>query len=127
MKTKNNSKFLAPNKAFQLFGAYSLHEKNSYDFLRTVSKLDREEAASMFAVRDCIKALRAIGEKESLEAMNKIYFNNPDKSSSGSITRAVTRFALAAYLDERTVYRRIERASKIYLAIIENNKQDIAA
>lgn len=82
-----------------------------------------EEAVSMLAVRDSIKTLGAIGDEESIEVLKNIYFSNSKNMSVGSITRAVNRFAAEAYLDERTVYRRIQRAAKIYRFIMEKNQE----
>lgn len=116
-----NEPYLPPREAFILFGKHSLHKKDITDFMSAVSMLTPREVYSLTAVADCLKVLSAIGENECVKALYEIYFSLNDRAiKKAPITAAVRRFAYESYLDERTVYRRLARASKIYTAITKN-------
>ena len=72
--------------------------------------------------------LDATGESECIEALEFVYFDNiklPIKKNE--ITYRVRRFATERYIDERTVYRRLERAGKIWRSIMDKRMGERAA
>ncbi len=107
-------KFSAP-AAFALYGALSLHKKTPLGFLSVMSRLGGPAANSMLAVRDTYRHLEISGKKETAEAVETVYGGAsrlPFKSSE--ISRRIRHFAVGHYMDDRTVYRRLNEAKKIY-------------
>ena len=101
-------------------------KKDLLSFLRAIS--GRADTLSLVAVRDTMKILLVLGETEAADAVREIYFENihlPLKRSE--ITLRVRSFASRRYLDERTVYRRLQRAGRLYLNVLEARQSGEAA
>lgn len=81
-------------------------------------------ALDVWAVHECIMFLRLNGEHETIRAIREIYVEPFSKDIHSGITKneissRILRFALKNNLDERTVYRRLQKARGIWLAIRE--------
>lgn len=110
---------MKPREAFVLYGRLSLHKNDSSLFWRATARLPKSEKYSLRAVKDCISTLKFLGENETLDALYNTYFTvGRSERKNAPITSAVKKFAQSNYMDERTVYRRLEKASKLYISIL---------
>ena len=106
---------LSASAAFSIFGALMLHKKTPLDFLSIISKLGVDIANSMLAVRDTYRHLEISGKHECARAVREIYGGAPRAPIKATqITARVRLFATENYMDDRTVYRRLTEAKKIY-------------
>ena len=75
----------------------------------------RERAYELLAVYDTVRFLRLTGRTDTLDALYDVYFYSASKPFRKSdISRRVLRHAEKASCDERTVYRKLAYAIKIY-------------
>lgn len=80
----------------------------------------RQTRRDMLAAHDTIRLLELGGQLDTLEALREIYLRSPEKPLDRSeIGARVAKFARENFCDERTVYRRLERARKLLLAVRE--------
>ena len=85
-----------------------------YDRIRGVCK-NREEALDILAVYDTVRLLTISGKTDVIEAVNSIYFYTlRDKTSKNEISSRVLRYAYEHNCDERTVYRQLQYARRVY-------------
>ena len=78
------------------------------------SKLD------MFAVYDTLRLLVLDGDEETVDAVYRVYFSGKTHRLSGrEISERVTRVASEQFCDDRTVYRKLERARALYERVRE--------
>ena len=106
---------LSAPEAFALYGALSLQKETPLGFLSAVSKMKWSTANSMLAVRDTYRHLELAGKEESAVAARTVYggascfpFENTE------ISARIRAFASDNFMDDRTVYRRLTEAKKIY-------------
>ena len=82
----------------------------------------RELALDIWAVKECLLMLKVQGDEEAIKAIREIYFK-PFSSDlkrrvdKNEISELILRFAYENYLDERTVYRRLQKARDLWLHI----------
>jgi hypothetical protein len=78
----------------------------------------------MLALYDALRLLRLSGEDEILEAVSKVYFEGTairlTKQEKGA---RVLQLALSSHCDERTIYRRLEKARSLYEKIREQEEK----
>ncbi len=80
-----------------------------------------EQANEMLAVYDTLRLLAAYGKEETVRAVKAIYFAYPGcRLKKNDLSLRVRRFAMENYCDERTVYRRLAEAQRIWRALLEN-------
>ena len=106
---------LCASAAFAIYSALELHKKSPLGFLSVISRLGSSTAVSLLSVRDTYRHLEISNKKETAEAAKTVYggvLRLPFKSSE--ITGRVRYFAAEHYMDDRTVYRRLSEARKIY-------------
>ncbi len=76
----------------------------------------------LLAVNDMIRYLRSTGKCETIAAVEAVYFAGQGRTPrKNEITDRVRRFAVCHSMDERTVWRRLDEAKRLYLALISNN------
>lgn len=76
------------------------------------SKLD------MLAVYDTLRLLDLSGDSEISSAVREIYFSTAShRLAKNEITHRICRYAAENYCDERTVYRRLDKARRLYLSL----------
>ena len=80
-------------------------------------------ACELWAVQECLIFLDVLGEQEVIKAIREIYiepFSHAPlrKPSKSEMSMRVLRFACENHLDERTVYRRLERARNLFKEIL---------
>lgn len=110
---------LSASAAFAIYGALSLQRKTPLGLLSVASKLGGDTANSMLAVRDTYRHLEISGKRETAEAVLAVYggVSGPPFRSS-EITRRIRYFAAEHFMDDRTVYRRLNEARQIYDRIL---------
>ena len=77
-------------------------------------------ALRLIAVYDMLRMLDALGKNDCSEAVRAVYFANRGRSPRlNDICYAVRRFAKKKGMDERTVWRRIAEAKKLYSMLLK--------
>ena len=90
-----------------------------YDSIRGSVSGERE-AAAMLAVCDTLRLLRFLGREETVAAVRAVYFVRHGRTPKrNEISLRVRRFAAEHYLDDRTVYRRLADAKRLFLQLID--------
>ena len=80
------------------------------------------DSLRLLAVYDTLRILRAEGNTEAEEAVRAVYFSGLGKAPrKNDITYAVLRFAFEKNIDERTVWRRLEQAKKLYNSLLKES------
>ncbi len=78
------------------------------------------EALRLIAVYDMLHMLEAVGKKASADAVRAVYFKGRGRSPrKNDISYAVRRFATSNNIDDRTVWRRIGEAKKLYSMLLK--------
>ncbi len=87
---------------------------SAYERIRGASAT-RRGAYELLAVYDTVRFLKTVGKGDVLDALYDVYFYSASKPLRKSeISRRVLRYAEKASCDERTVYRKLAYAMKIY-------------
>jgi hypothetical protein len=93
---------------------------DAYDRIRGVCK-NKSEALDLLAVYDTMRLLRISNKTEVIKAVYAVYFGmSGKKPKKNEISERVLRHASENYCDERTVYRQLEYARKLYLMLRSN-------
>lgn len=93
--------------------------------IQTYKKIDvlcasRRSMLDMFAVFDTLRLLSLGGDEETVEAIRRVYFAGKAHRLTGKeMSDRVSRVAEAQFCDDRTVYRRLEKARSLYEAVRE--------
>ena len=111
-------------RAFLKYARLGLHKKNmsSFDAAARISGCtsNRKEAISLLAVYDTLRILHAEGKYEYADAVRYVYFSGGGRARRKNDTiLAIRRFAYSHHLDDRTVWRKIEYAMKLYYSLVE--------
>ena len=78
----------------------------------------RRSKLDMIAVYDTIRLLELNGDEEIARAVREIYFSTAShRLAKNEITHRIRRFAVENYCDERTVYRRLDKARSLVLTL----------
>ncbi len=80
---------------------------------------NKELARDVWAVHECLQVLRSISDFDTVKTVKEIYFKPFSRSPNripmkNELTNRIQSFALENYIDERTVYRRLLKARKIW-------------
>ena len=87
---------------------------DAYDRIRGCSS-DRREAKELLAVYDTVRFLRLTENTEALGALCFVYFSiSGAQIKKRQISERVLRYAYENHCDQRTVYRRLAYAAKVY-------------
>ena len=93
---------------------------DAYDRIRGVSK-NRDEALDLLAVYDTLRILKISGKSEIVDAIYAIYFDAIiRKPQKNEISLKIVRYAYETHCDERTVYRQLQYARKLYKLLRDN-------
>ncbi|MGM9631907.1 MAG: hypothetical protein ACI3XL_02300 [Eubacteriales bacterium] len=111
-------------RAFRKFARLGLDGEriNPIQAYRRIDALcpSRRAKLDMLAVYDALRLLRLGGEEKVYEAVRDVYFGDPGaRLNKNEVSRRVARAALEYFCDERTVYRRLERARSLYSQLRE--------
>ena len=75
-------------------------------------------ALKLIAVYDTLRVLCATDNAEAANAVREVYFSGEGRvPRKNEIGYAVRRFAIANNMDERTVWRRLETAKRLYISL----------
>ena len=79
----------------------------------------RELALDLLAVRDLLMILKLKNDVQTLNILNEIYFlpfsNHPQRQmGKNEMSYRILRFAYENHIDERTVYRKLQKARAIW-------------
>lgn len=75
----------------------------------------RRSKLDMFAVYDTLRLLELNGDEETLKALRSIYFEGRAyRLTKYEMGRRVCALANELYCDDRTIYRRLEKARELY-------------
>ncbi len=92
---------------------------DAYERIRGVC-VNKESANDLLAVYDTMRFLKILGKGEVIKAVRAVYFDTlRNKPKKNEISSRVIRYAYENHCDERTVYRQLEYARKIYKLIRE--------
>lgn len=109
---------------FRKYARLGLDSEN-YNPIQVYKKIDvlcvsRRSRLDMLAVYDTLRLLWLENESETIEAIKEVYFAGKIyRLTKHDISARVLAIAQEKHCDERTVYRRLERARKIYEKIRE--------
>ena len=111
-------------RAFRKFARLGLAncELNPIQVYKKIDVLctSRRSMLDMFAVFDTLRLLALDDDNETLDAIYKVYFVNKTHRLTGrEMSECVSRVAAEYFCDDRTVYRRLEKARRIYERIRE--------
>lgn len=82
--------------------------------------------AELMTVYDTLRVLEALGKGESAEAVRAVYFRDRGRSPrKNDTTYAVLRFAAERHMDERTVWRRLNEARRLYSVLLNGQMEKI--
>lgn len=106
-------------RAFGLYARMGLDDR-CLNPIRKYKRIDalcrtRKIKLDMLAAADTLRHLRLTDDKETVAYIEEIYMKNPTHAlGAREIARRVRECAAKRYVDERTVYRGLEKAGKIY-------------
>lgn len=110
--------------AFRKYARYGFDRRrlSAFDMYECIkgSVASVERANEMLAVYDTLRLLAAYGKEETVRAVRAVYFTYPGcRLKKNDLSLRVRRFAIENYCDERTVYRRLSEALRLYSALLE--------
>ena len=111
-------------RIFRKFARLGL-EREGLNPLRVCKIIDvccmsKKTKLDMMAVSDTLRLLELEGEGEIASAVRAIYFSTAShRLAKNEISRRVCRYAVENYCDERTVYRRLTKARRLYQKVRE--------
>ncbi len=86
--------------------------------IKKLTHLTTAERLDLSAVAGMLNALSERGDISALAAVREIYFTEADKKlRRNEISQRVIHYALENYTSDRTVWRNLERAWKLFLNI----------
>ncbi len=92
---------------------------NSFEVLERIRGSARTVlgACRLLAVRDMIEVLKVTGREETLRIVDAVYCQGKkDLHRNNEVSMRVIRYAMTHHCDERTVYRHLEAAKKLFEA-----------
>lgn len=97
--------------------SHNLTPFQAYKRIQGVSR-NYNDACNLLAVYDTMRILKFLGKNDTLEAVKEIYFDEFKKQyGKNDFSRKIADFARDNFCDERTVYRHLAYARKLYLSL----------
>ena len=91
-----------------------------YDRIRGACKTE-QEALDLLAVYDTVRLLRISEKTDVIKALSAVYFYSSNATRrKNEISLRVLRYAYENHCDERTVYRQLQYARRIYRIVRTN-------
>lgn len=82
-----------------------------------------EVGLDLLAVFDTLRLLEATGQNETLDAIRCVYFETAFRRiHANEISLIILRLSRELHLDERTVYRRLQRARSLWHYLRSNSR-----
>lgn len=98
----------------------SLNVFEAYECIRGMCATS-SAALDMLAVYDTLRLLRASERAECIAAIRTVYFYGVGRRPrKNDITYRIRRLAYESHCDERTIYRRLQYAKKLYETVRKN-------
>ena len=92
----------------------------AYDRIRGACKTE-QESLDLVAVYDTVRLLRILERTEVIRAIQAVYFyTSKGMPKKNEISMRVLRYAYENHCDERTVYRQLQYARRIYKIVRTN-------
>lgn len=120
-KSENRNEIIRVFRKFARLGLDSeyLNPIQVYKKIDTVC-VSRRARLDMLAVYDCLRLFWLNGEEEIIDAVKCVYFSGKTyRLTKFDISARVLALAQEFHCDERTIYRRLERARNLYTKIRE--------
>ncbi len=114
--TDNKLKIITAFRKYKRLGlaSASLSPFVAYKRIRGCSR-NIAEAYDLLAVYDTVRILKLLNKSDVLNSVNAVYFAHIRASQKAtSVSMRVLRHAYETSCDERTVYRQLEFARKLY-------------
>jgi len=121
-RNEENLRIISAFRKYARLGLASakLSPFDAYERIRGVSK-NHEIARDLLAVYDTIRLLKLSRKNDVLDALYAVYFRSLERyTPKNSITQRVLRHAYETNSDERSVYRRLSYARKLYKNLRDN-------
>ena len=111
--------------AFRRYALLGLHKRclNAFEMYECIRGMcaTRVSALDMLAVYDTLRLLRVSEREECIAAIYAVYFYEVGRRPrKNDITYRARRLAYESHCDERTVYRRLQYAKKLYETVRKN-------
>ena len=91
-----------------------------YDRIRGACKSE-EDALDLLAVYDTVRLLKISGRTDVIKALGAVYFySSKGMPKKNETSMRVLRYAYENHFDERTVYRQLQYARRIYKLVRTN-------
>ena len=113
------------DEIFRRYARLGLDRRNisvfeAYDCIRGVCHTDKE-AAELLAVYDMLRILTVSEKSDCARAVREVYFCGAGRRPRrNDIAYRVRRLAFEEHCDERTIYRRLDYARRLYWVILQN-------
>lgn len=114
--------------SFMRYARYGFHRGEEtgaakYERIRRCTSGERE-AGEMLAVYDTLRLLRFLGRMDTADAVRAVYFaRHGRRLRRRELGERVRRFAFERHWDERTVYRRLAEAKRLFLQLTSSPNQ----
>lgn len=113
------------SRVARAFGRYARYgfdrrELENFEMMACIrgSTANIHEAREMLAVYDTLRLLKYMKKTEVLQAVHSVYFQRRGRRlHRNDISLRVRKFAAENYYDDRTVYRRLAEAKRLFLSI----------
>ena len=119
-------------RALVLYQRLGLCECSSFPFylyerINGACGKNRDLANDLWAIHETLLHLRVINDNDALKAVHHIYFrpfqrNISSKDIKNEISYRIIKYAKENYMDERTVYRKLQKAKKIFFLLRKSCK-----
>ena len=119
---RNAGERLSAGVAFRRFARLGLDRKElsvfeAYEVIAGATP-NHSAALDMLAVYDTMRLLSASGQQECAHAVRAVYlWGAGRRPRKNDVTYRIRRLAFDTHCDERTVYRRLETAKRLYAAL----------
>lgn len=92
----------------------------AYDFMRGVCRTE-DEAVELLSVYDTMRIMEISGRGDCVRAVRAVYFYGAGRRPRrNDVAYRVRRHAFEEHCDERTVYRRLDYARRVYWLVRKN-------
>lgn len=76
---------------------------------------DAARREDLLAVKKTLEFFQVQGREDVIGALKGVYFSLPEIPRKGDVARLVTQFAVKNAVDERSVYRYLSRARRVFI------------
>ena len=114
-------------RALVLYQRLGFCERSSFPFsvygrIVGVCGKNRELANDLWAIHETLLVLNVTNNRDVLKVVDYIYFrpfqkNISSKDRKNEISYRIVKYAKENYMDERTVYRKLQKAKEIFFAL----------